>query len=415
MAVDGSYLSSLAARGADPKHNLAAMNLALSVAIFIESPVFMLLSASTALSRDYQSFKKILNFTLIFSTLIFILMCLLAIPQVFYWVCDSILKSPPVIQPLAYDAYLFTLPWPILVGYRRTYQGFLIRHNLTRLVGVGTVLRLIILLLSGLILLYFKFPGATIATVSLLFAVTFEAICARVFADPLLKRLKTEHSTEEIISYAEIWSFYYPLALTAFISLGLQPALTFFMGRSRLPLESMAVLPVIGGLVQYFNSIGFSYQDAVIALSGREGEDFEALKKFALKLSAISFLLMIFITATPLSHLYFIKLSGLSEELAQLSIGPALIFSLIPLGFVFKFTMRGVLIKARITSALTISSVVEIGALTVCLLVLTQATNLVGIYAAAISSVVALISATIYLYIPYTKVVRSWVGTNRAI
>ena len=34
------------------------------------------------------------------------------------------------------------IPWPAAIGYRRFYQGILVRHGLTRRVAYGTVVRL---------------------------------------------------------------------------------------------------------------------------------------------------------------------------------------------------------------------------------------------------------------------------------
>ena len=49
MAVEAPYLAAIVARLADPTENLAAFGVALSLAVIIEAPVIMLMSASTAL------------------------------------------------------------------------------------------------------------------------------------------------------------------------------------------------------------------------------------------------------------------------------------------------------------------------------------------------------------------------------
>jgi hypothetical protein len=52
MAVEGPFLAAVIARLSEPMHNLAAFGVAFSVAMLVESPVIMLLSASTAWSTD---------------------------------------------------------------------------------------------------------------------------------------------------------------------------------------------------------------------------------------------------------------------------------------------------------------------------------------------------------------------------
>ena len=48
----------------------------------------------------------------------------------------------------------------------------------------------------------------------------------------VLKTVSTTQPGEKSISYKEIMNFYVPLILTSFISLGVQPIVTFFMGQS---------------------------------------------------------------------------------------------------------------------------------------------------------------------------------------
>ena len=53
MSLEGPYLSALIARLAEPKFNLAAYGIAFSLALIIEAPVIMMMSASTAVSYTH--------------------------------------------------------------------------------------------------------------------------------------------------------------------------------------------------------------------------------------------------------------------------------------------------------------------------------------------------------------------------
>jgi hypothetical protein len=79
-------------------------------------------------------------------------------------------------------------------------------------------------------------------------------------------------------TYLEISKFYYPLALTSLISLGVHPIITFFVGHSRMSLESLAVLPVINSLVFIFRSFGLSFQEVGIALMGEKYKNYSCSK-----------------------------------------------------------------------------------------------------------------------------------------
>ena len=84
------------------------------------------------------------------------------------------------------------------------------------------------------------------------------------------------------LTYRSIAKFYYPLALTSFLTLGVHPILTFFIGKSRFAIESFAVLPVVNSLGLLFRSVGLSYQEVGVALMGKRFEDYLPLRNFAL-------------------------------------------------------------------------------------------------------------------------------------
>ena len=64
MAAEGPYLAALIARMPDPIPNLAAFGVAFAFAIILESPVIMLMSASTALIEDGPSYRALRRFSL---------------------------------------------------------------------------------------------------------------------------------------------------------------------------------------------------------------------------------------------------------------------------------------------------------------------------------------------------------------
>ena len=132
MATEGPFLAAVIARLADPKYNLAAYGVAFSFALFIEAPVIMMMSASTALVKDRDSFIKLRNFTYTLNGIITLIMVIFIIPPVFYFITQQIIGLPENIARLTHYACIILLPWPSALGYRRVYQGLLIRSNLTR-------------------------------------------------------------------------------------------------------------------------------------------------------------------------------------------------------------------------------------------------------------------------------------------
>ena len=57
MSVEGPYLSAIVARLGEPVPNLAAFGVAFTLAWLAESPIIMLLTATTALARDRRELR----------------------------------------------------------------------------------------------------------------------------------------------------------------------------------------------------------------------------------------------------------------------------------------------------------------------------------------------------------------------
>ena len=135
MATEGPLIAAVIARMPDPTFNLAAHGVTFALAILIEAPVIMLMSAATALVRDRTSFLKLRNFAFALNFLSTAGLLVLLIPSVFNWVTGSLIGLPTEVSSLTYGALWFMLPWPGAIGYRRFLQGVLIRAGKTRLVA----------------------------------------------------------------------------------------------------------------------------------------------------------------------------------------------------------------------------------------------------------------------------------------
>ena len=176
MAMEGALMSAIIARMAAPKFNLAAFGVAFSFLLILEAPLMMIISATTALVIDREAFIKMRRFTFVLIGIITLLMGITALPAVFYFLSQKLIGLPDHIARLTYGTVLISIPIPWAIGYRRFYQGVLIRHDQTRYVALGTAVRFIGITSLGLLLYRFSiFEGAWTGAIILLFAVTLEA------------------------------------------------------------------------------------------------------------------------------------------------------------------------------------------------------------------------------------------------
>ena len=399
MSVEGPYLAALIARSPKPEFNLAAYGVAYSLALIIEAPIIMIMSASVALVKNKQTFLKLRNYTYAANGILTFLMILLVVPEVFYFITEDLIKLPAVVARLTHIAAIILIPWPGAIGYRRFYQGLLIKNNLTRRVAYGTIIRLSTMSLTGLLLfLAGSFDGVVIGAASLSSGVILEAAFSRLMVKDVIRKLTLhDASLEQSLSYRDITKFYYPLALTSLIGLGVQPLVTFFVGQSRMAVESLAVLPVVTSFVFIFRALGLSYQEVIIALMGEKKEETYLLFKFATLLSGVLVLILGLFAFTPLAEFWFITVSGLSISLSDFARLPLMIMFFFPALTVLISVQRGVLVSGKNTKPVTIATAIEFAFIVLALTILVTYLDFVGAVAATIAFVVGRIASNLYL------------------
>lgn len=404
MAVEGPFLAAVIARLPNSKFNLAAYGVAFSLALIVEAPIIMLLSTATALGKNRDAFFKLWRFTFTLNAGITALMLFTLIPPIFYFIAERLIGLPHDLARLTHTALLLLLPWPAAIGFRRFYQGILIRYNLTRRVAYGTMVRVTSMAISGLILYHLNINGAFVGAAALSIGVTLESIASRIMVRGAMKELlqtpPSEKDSKKLLTYGFITKFYYPLALMTVLSLGVHPMVTFFMGKSRFPIESLAVLPVVNSLFFIFRSLGLSFQEVVIALGGERNENYIPLRNFAFFLGLVVIAGASAVAFTPLSRIWFHYVSGLTVELASFAYVPTQILVILPPLTVLISLQRALLVNIKTTFPISIATGIEVLGI-LCILYLTVGKfDFVGVTAAACAYTLGRLLANIYL-LPY--------------
>lgn len=392
MAVEGPVLAALIARLAEPKLNLAAYGVAFAFAIIVEAPVIMMMSAATALAGAPTAYRRLRRFNQALIALITVTMLVILIPPVFHFIFADLIRLPAEVQRLTHRSLLILLPWPGAIGYRRFYQGILIRHGYTRRVAYGTITRVAAMLITGLALYSMSrtrggIAGAWLGAAALSAGVCVEAVATRWLArGPLaaLRRLPLEPAGEAP-GYRRIFDFYTPLALTAWLTMAVQPMVTFFMGQARYSLESLAVLPVINSLGFIFRAPGLALQEVAIALFGRGEAQREPVRRFAGRLTLALSAGLALLAFTPLSGVWFERVSGLSPALADFARVPLMLQVAIPALVVVNAYQRASLVSARVTRPITWATGGEVVAVILLLALGVLGLDLAGAVAASLA------------------------------
>jgi len=321
MGLELPALSAVIARMAEPEINLAAYGgVVFPLALIIESPIIMLLAASTALSKDQASYRKIWAFMMTVSGVLTALHLIVAFTPAYYFVVEGILGAPQeIIEPARIGLMIMT-PWTWSIAYRRFNQGVLIRFGYSGAVGIGTILRLSAdILVLGIGFFLKSYSGVIVATSAVAAGVVTEAVYAGLRVRPILNReLRLASIVDPPLTLRAFLDFYIPLVLTSFLTMAIQPIGSAALGRMPRALESLAVWPVVTGLIFILRSVGMAYNEVVVAILD---EPFSAtsLHRFTRILAISTSGLLLIIAATPLATFWFTKVSALSPALTELA------------------------------------------------------------------------------------------------
>jgi len=320
MGAELPAISAVVARLANPEINLAAYGgVVFPLALIFESPVIMLLAASTALSKDYDSYRKVRKFMFVTGISMTVVHLLVAFTPLYYLVVQGILGVPPEIVAPARTGLMLMTPWTMSIAYRRFNQGVLIRFDHSRTVGIGTMIRLTAdgsVLAAGYFL---SLPGIVVATSAVAVGVISEAIYAGLVVRPVIRRqLIPAPPVKEPLTLPSFLNFYIPLAMTSLLALLVNPIGSASLSRMPQALDSLAVWPVLTGLVFLLRSLGIAYNEVVVALLD-EPKSFLSLRRFSIWLAAATTAGLLLVAATPVSDFWFRTVSALNPRLINLA------------------------------------------------------------------------------------------------
>lgn len=400
MGVEQPALAAIIARMGDATNNLAAFGVAFSIALVIESPILQLLSAGTALATTRKKYERLLEFVHILAIGLTLIHVVVATRPVFFFLTRDVLRVPTEIIENARATFMVLIPISALVAYRRLWQGVLIRYERTAVIPVTVIARLLvtgIVLTSGYVFAFAS--GAVIAALALMSGILAGTVSSFVFARPVVANRMSRSEDDSKYPWKHLLAFYVPLSMTSIVYLAAQPLLTFGMARSLFPLESLAVWPVINGLLFVFNSFALSYQEVVVALIGNARASESELKKFTAVLGAVLSVGLGLFAMTGLRGVWFSGVAGLQENLLPFVPVPLLVLIAAPALVCAKSWFRGAYVARHRTGILAKAVVLH----SVILLALTWFVPLVvqipGTTVAAGSLVIALALECLYLWI----------------
>ena len=405
MGIESPMLAAFVARMVSPDITLATWgSLVYPISLVVEGPIIMLLTASTALAKDLFAYQKLFKYMIFMSLTLSLIHILIAFTPLFFFVAEDLMNVPKsLLLPGKIGLQIMT-PWTLMIAWRRLNQGVMIRHGSSNMVAIGTIIRLTSLVL---VLSYGRwftsFSGIIVGASAVAIAVTAEAIYAQVAVQRILKEMSHQSIESNQITRKSFMKFYLPLAITPLASLLIHPVGAAGMSRMPEALPSLAAWPVVYGLVFITRSLGFAFNEVVVALLPRPNGKLELLRfTRILAISTSAFLALL--ALTPLGSFWFLYVSGLSEELAYLS-SVTLIFAVLMPGYqAYQAWYSGLLINENKTSGISYAVLVYAIIAIIGLWIGAHRATFPGIYWAVNVFVFAGLSQTLYLRHSYKKI-----------
>lgn len=320
MGLEMPSVAAVLTRLPDSEQHLAAFGgVVFPLSLLIESPIIMMLAASTALCVDMNSFVALRRFMTRLAAVLTAVHLLVAFTPLFDLIVIHLIGAEEVLEEARTGMRLMSL-WTWAIADRRFHQGLLIRFGRQHQVGIGTVIRLIGTAVPlGVALIDRTAPGVVIAGLAFTSGVFFEAVYARLCARPVrLGPLAQAPRADHHLTLGRLLAFYVPLALSPLLALATQPIGSAGITRMPLPLASLAIWPVLNGVVFLLRSTGVAFNEVSVRHAGDPGAARRTMQ-FAWIAGGIFSGIMVVFAATPISTWWFADVTGLSPELTRLA------------------------------------------------------------------------------------------------
>ena len=389
MAYGDPMMTTTLAHLPDAQNNLAAVNIAKSLAIFFESPIIMILHAANALAGSQDSRKALWRFTLLVGGGLTFLLSLLGLPIIFNFVGVSLLGIPSAMLATVSQVLLLMGGWPFAIAWRRYFQGLLIYHGQSRAVAKASIFRLLTLALVLTGGFFLRITGGILAGFALISGVIVEAIAVTIFARLSGAILPPQIEQPNLPrNLTQVWKFYLPLANSMMVVWGGRAILISILARAEDATIAIAAWSAAWGLVLVIANSTRMVQQMVIKYRHQVSD--RQLLTFAISVGAACSTVLLLMSVTPIGDRIVQSFIGNDLTLAK-SIKPVLLIcAIVPLFVALQNAIQGFLVSENRTGHVNLSTWLGTGTL---LIISTFAINkgMNGAIAAAIAMITSML------------------------
>ena len=354
MALEGPVSIALISRLPHPQVNTAAFLVMMGLAIWIESPVIDLLTTSTTLAKSRRNYAILSRFVWWLMLWVTLAHALVAATPLYYPVVRGILGVGPEVADAVRPGLIAMIPWSAFIGWRRYLQGIMIRYGHTRLIGMGTGVRVITMTVGGILLyLTTALPGILLVAIALVASVALECLFVHFASRPVIRaNLVHEEigSHEPPVTSRKLLAFHLPLTATTMVMLMASPVVAAALARTQDAVLAMASWQVASAVVFLHRTVVFALPEVVIALY-RDEASAAALRRFCVAVGAAASGLLLFFGLTGLDRLFFVHVLRTQHDIADAAHLAYLASCLLPFLGALHSYIRGMLTAHHLTVA----------------------------------------------------------------
>ncbi|MFN8612634.1 MAG: hypothetical protein U0931_34165 [Vulcanimicrobiota bacterium] len=263
MAVADPLLAITLTRLPGPEVQLGALGVVKALANFLESPIIMVLHASTALSAWSPSRRAFTRFVTLLAGLLTLLFLALSLPGLHGWLTGRVYSLVPEVAAATRLPLLLMCLWPALIAWRRIHQGQLILQGRGKYMGMASLWRVAAFALTLVAGSRLNLAGAALGALALMSGLLVEALLvvywtgrAAIPDQPPPNRLP--HDLPGVAAY------YAPLALTMLLMWGGRAALVAVLARAQDSELALAAWSASWGFVILVANLSRMVQQLVI-------------------------------------------------------------------------------------------------------------------------------------------------------
>lgn len=332
--------------GRDHAAELAAFALLSSCLIVIHSPLFVTREIAIKLAVDRRGTRRAMRFCVRAAIVVSSFEVLLGATPVGDWLLGAFTERSDIVRA-ARPAFLLVCPVPLMIAVRGVYQAHQIRADDTIGVGLGTLLRLILTAVLGLVVApRVGLSGPMLGALCVLVGIVVETLFAVVRA----RRWKPPDTAGELDIDDGLGALRFGLPLMAASLLGVATALVFLRIAARVPGDlqriSLAAFQEVKSLHWMVGAGAFALQPLVTA-KARGTADARPLLRFSFAVGVgLSAALSVLAFVPSVRQLVLVRLLGEPAAGPVLAmVRPALLLTVaLPLVGSVRFALRGLLI-----------------------------------------------------------------------